>query len=331
MSTPKLTVGIPTFNRSTWLKQTIDSVLAQNYTGFRLIVSDNASDDGTPEVVRSFEDERIDYLRSERNVGPIGNLNRLIVLADTEFLLLLPDDDILYPGHLSAAVDVLDRCESVGLAHSAFDLIDERSRPIRRAFPVAACSPVTIEPGDQALERLMVSSWPICFSSTVYRTKAIVEAGGFREREEPFGDLQLWMRIALAWDFGYIAQPLAGFRVHPQAVSLSVGAAQGVTSAGRELSRVHTDIRFQRRMNFIDGASLEPRQAQWLRALATLQDLVERSILGLPWTEVSTRLIRLAWTYPRILRRPRLWRLALSQLGGRRVRSALRAALTRTR
>ena len=56
MTAPKLTVGIPTFNRARWLRETIDSVLAQTYTDFRVIVSDNASDDDTPDVVRSFDD-----------------------------------------------------------------------------------------------------------------------------------------------------------------------------------------------------------------------------------------------------------------------------------
>ena len=67
-------------------------------------MSDNASDDDTPDVVRSFDDGRIDYVRSERNIGAIGNINRLIALADTDFLVLLPDDDVLYPGHLDATV-----------------------------------------------------------------------------------------------------------------------------------------------------------------------------------------------------------------------------------
>ena len=71
VSATKLTVGIPTFNRAAWLRESIESVLAQTFTSFRLIVSDNASDDDTPEVVRSFGDERIDYVRSERNVGAI--------------------------------------------------------------------------------------------------------------------------------------------------------------------------------------------------------------------------------------------------------------------
>ena len=97
----KVTVGIPTFNRAGWLRESIESVLAQTFTDFRLVVSDNASDDDTPEVVRSFDDDRIHYVRSQRNVGPVGNSRRLIALAETtEFLVLLPDDDVLYPGHL---------------------------------------------------------------------------------------------------------------------------------------------------------------------------------------------------------------------------------------
>src|SRR5690242_9857238 len=145
MSAPKLTVGIPTFNRARWLREAIESVLGQTFTGYRLIVSDNASEDDTPDVVRSFGDERINYVRSEVNVGAVGNLNRLIALANTEFLLLLPDDDVLHPGHLGATVELLERFASVGLAHSAYEEIDAGSRVIRAMNPWTCRSTVTIE------------------------------------------------------------------------------------------------------------------------------------------------------------------------------------------
>ena len=322
MTAPKLTVGIPTFNRAGWLAETIESVLVQPFTGLRVIVSDNASDDETPEVVRSFHDERIDYVRSDHNVGAIGNLNRLIGLADTEYLMLLPDDDVLYPGHLGAAVEVLERFPSVGLVHTAFDLIDRQSDVLRSIHPLRSRSPLTIERHDLALERMMVSNWPICFSSVVYRTKAIVDAGGIRREDGPFGDLQLWMRMALDWDFGYIAKPFAGFRVHPETASRSIGTQQGVTSDGRELILLHARTRFHRRMSFLDGAGLETRRTQRLRALAVLQLLIDSASLGLPLREATGRLANLVRTYPRLVLRPALWRLVIAQLGGRRTRSA---------
>lgn len=320
-----LTVGIPTFNRAGRLRETIESVLAQTFTGFRLIVSDNASDDDTPEVVRSFGDKRIDYVRSERNVGARGNLKRLTALAETDLLVLLPDDDVLYPGHLEAAVDVLARFETVGLTHTAFDLIDAQSHVMRSMNPLVSGTGLTIERRDLALERLMFANWPICFSSVAYRRKALVDAGGFREEEGPFGDLQLWMRIALDWDFGYIARPLAGFRIHPEMESWNPAAQQDVPTDERELLPLYAQMRFERRMDFLDGTpSLEPGRAEWLRALATLQFLVERASLGIPWAEVAAGLGNLVRAHPQIVLRPALWRLVLAQLGGRRLRSALR-------
>ena len=331
MSAARLTVGIPTFNRAEWLRETMESVLAQTFTSFRLIVSDNASDDDTPNVIRSFGDERIDYVRSDRNVGLIGNFNRLVELTDTEFLMILPDDDILYPGHLEAAVDVLERSDAVGLAHSAFNLIDAQSRVVHRLSPLGAHSRVRIERRDRALDHMMVSSWPMCFSSVVYRTKAFLEAGGFREEEEPFADLELWMRMALDWDFGYIGKPLVGFRVHPEQASMILGERLGVTADARKLGLLHAQIRWQRRVNFLDHARLQPASANRLRALAALELLAERASSGLPGSKVAAELANLARTYPRIVLRPELRRLVVMQLGGRRVDSALRRASSRLR
>src|SRR4051794_29148747 len=79
---PRVAVAIPTFNRSALLKVTIESVVAQSFANFRLIVSDNASDDDTPDAVRSFGDERIDYVRAEHNIGAPGNFRRVLELAE---------------------------------------------------------------------------------------------------------------------------------------------------------------------------------------------------------------------------------------------------------
>ena len=180
----KVTVGIPTFNRAGWLSESIESVLAQTFADFRLIVSDNASDDGTPEVVRSFDDDRIHDVRSQRNVGSIGNFNRLIALAETEFLVLLPDDDVLYPGHLAAAVDVLERFDAVGVVHSAFEFIDAQSRVVQGVTPFTSRTPVKIDRHDRALEYLAVEDpWGSVSRRSHIEPKAILEAGGLREED----------------------------------------------------------------------------------------------------------------------------------------------------
>ena len=329
MIVPKVTVGIPTFNRAEWLAEAIQSVLAQTFTSFQLIVSDNASDDGTPDVVRSFTDGRIHYVRSERNIGSIGNINQLIALANTELLVLLPDDDVLYPDHLKAVVELLDRFETLGLAHSAYERIDVQSRVIARVEPVVCRSPVKVERSDRALERLMVSNDFLCFPSVAYRTKAIVDAGGFQEELGPFCDRELWMRMALTWDFGYVASPLVGQRAHAGTVTRNVAGEQGVTCDERERFRLYSQMNFQQRSGFLDKAPLGPERTKRLRSLAALQLLVDGANAGLPFSKMASRLGGLVLTYPGMVTRPALWRFVVAQLGGRRVRSVLRGASSR--
>ncbi|HEX5194070.1 MAG TPA: glycosyltransferase family 2 protein [Solirubrobacteraceae bacterium] len=327
MAAVTVTVGIPTFNRAPMLAQAMESVLAQTFTGFRLIISDNASTDATPDVVRSFDDRRIEYVRSERNVGAIANLNRLIGLADTDFLVLLPDDDLLYPSHLGACVELLQRSGTLGLAHTAFDLIDEDSSVHRSMRPLVARSASVMEPRRRALERLMVSSWPMCFPSVMYRTRAIMDAGGLREQDGHFCDMELWMRIALHWGFGYVARPLAGFRTHAESASNCVGTGDGAGSDELELVLLHARMRYERRMSFLRDAPIAGRRARSLRARARLQLLVEEANEGLAPREVATRLADVVGGCPPILSRPALWRLIVAELGGRRARSMLRATM----
>src|SRR5947209_12910719 len=114
MAHPPVTIGIPTYNRSGSLRATLASVLGQTFENFRVVVRDNASSDDTADVVASFHDPRVDYVRSDRNIGLIGNFNGLIDLAETDFFLLLPDDDILYPPYLDRAVAALRRFDTAG-------------------------------------------------------------------------------------------------------------------------------------------------------------------------------------------------------------------------
>jgi glycosyltransferase involved in cell wall biosynthesis len=328
---PRLTVGIPTYNRAEWLAQALDSVLTQSFGDFKVIVGDNASDDDTESFMRSVTDPRVEYVRSEVNVGSMRNINNLISLADTEYLLLLPDDDVLYPGHLRASMAILDTHPSVGAVHSAHNRIDASSRVIARVDPVSCRASSTLEPSDRALERLMHSSVGLCFCSVVYRTQAVVAAGGLHEELGPFCDRELWMQLALEWDFGYLATPFVGQRAHPGTTTQVIATEQGLDPASREQARLYADMNFQRRVDFLSRAQIEPSRARRLRGIAELQRLVEYAHTGLPPKEVATRLVDIVRRSPQLLWRPALWRLVAAELGGRRVRAAVHRLQARFR
>jgi len=330
MDDPKVTVGIPTFNRAHWLRDSIESVLAQSYTRFHIIVADNASTDETPDVVRSFGDPRITYVRSEHNLGPVANMNRLIGLADTKYFVILPDDDFFYPGYLEAAVGLFEQFDNLGVVHSAFNHVDARARVIGRIDPVRCRSRMMIEQSDRLLERLMVSGAWLCFASIMYRTDALIATGGLHEDLGHFCDRHMWMQLALHWDFGYLARPLVGQRDHAQEISWKIVKEHGLEPNTPEASRLYAELALQRRMNFIDTAGLEPERADRLRALATLQSIVDLAHAQLPSRDVASRLARLARAYPRILSRPAFWRLVAAQSGARRVRALLSGGPTTT-
>ena len=191
---------------------------------FTLIVSDDASDDDTPDVVASFGDHRIAYHRLEHNVGRVANTNGLIALTSSEFLVLLGDDDELRPRHLKETVSALRRWPSAGVAHTGCVVIDQSGHVLNPHIRfLKTKARVHFEPAKVARERCMKTGWGACFCSIMFRTDAITRAGGLREADGVIDDLPLLLRIAEDWDFVYVNEPLACVRAHVGASSSVLG------------------------------------------------------------------------------------------------------------
>ena len=124
--TPRLSVGIPTYNGHDYLAASIESLLDQSYEDFELIISDNASTDDTADICRRYEkqDSRIRYFRQERNIGGAPNHNFLVEQASGELFKWASDDDLYARDLLKLCVEALDEHPDVILAHSWTALID---------------------------------------------------------------------------------------------------------------------------------------------------------------------------------------------------------------
>lgn len=130
-----VTIGVPTRNRAGLLRQTLDTLLAQDYPNFELVVSDNASTDETQAVCRALaeRDPRVRYERSDVDRGLIGNFNRVIELARGEYIVIAGDDDLYEANFLSALVPALDRDPNVVLSAPGTDWITFEGRPLQRS------------------------------------------------------------------------------------------------------------------------------------------------------------------------------------------------------
>jgi len=109
---PLFTIGIPTFNRVSFLRISLAAAFAQQCESLEIIVSDNGSDDGTEEFCRGINDPRFRYVRSEVNHGPSWNFGRCLELARGRFFSWLQDDDLIFPDFARRAAKSLESTHS---------------------------------------------------------------------------------------------------------------------------------------------------------------------------------------------------------------------------
>jgi glycosyltransferase involved in cell wall biosynthesis len=224
---PRVTVCMPTRNRAGWLAQSMRSVLSQSYEDFVLLVGDNASEDETPEVVHGFGDPRVRYLRRERDLGLVGNHNDLLSRVETDYVLILPDDDIAYDDLLSTTVEVLDRNPGAGMVHAALDMIGPDGEVMAGDVNwTLGLAEDTVESGAEFIGRSMRYSCRVCASTALMRTAALPD-GFFRDTDFPPVDLGLWLRMALSWDMAFVTRTLCGYRIHDNSHSAAFGEPIG--------------------------------------------------------------------------------------------------------
>ncbi len=125
---------MPVFNGDNYLEQALCSILEQTYSDFELIISDNASNDGTEEVCRIYagKDRRIRYYRNDINVGAAMNFNRTVSLAKGEYFKWAAHDDMLAPDYLKRCLQVLENDESLILCFPGTILVDDCGQIIDR-------------------------------------------------------------------------------------------------------------------------------------------------------------------------------------------------------
>lgn len=133
---PRVSIGLPVYNGEQFLGEAIDSILNQSFTDFELILSDNASTDGTAEICRSrvCDDDRVHYHRFRENVGATRNFNRVVELARGDYFKWAAHDDVHDTECVSRCVEVLDGDPSVVLTYPRSQDIDAEGRRLDREF-----------------------------------------------------------------------------------------------------------------------------------------------------------------------------------------------------
>jgi glycosyltransferase involved in cell wall biosynthesis len=134
----RVSIGLPVYNGEDYLEQALDSIRAQTYGNFELIISDNASTDGTERICRKYAaiDSRIHYIRQPRNQGISWNWREVVQLSTGEYFLWASHDDVLTPTYIQRCVEVLDQNSNIVLCYSNVLDIDEQGvrRPPKQSI-----------------------------------------------------------------------------------------------------------------------------------------------------------------------------------------------------
>ncbi len=208
---PKVTVVIPVYNREKYIGEAIESILAQTFTDFELLVIDDGSADGSREVVRSYPDPRIRFSLHRGNLGVAKTRNDGIRWARGEYLAFLDSDDVAYPDRLARQVAFLDGHPDHGAVGAWVDWLDVAGRALGRT------KRKIVAPEDIAAQRLFRSG--IENSASMART-AILREYGHDERYDIGEDFDLWARIAADHKLANLPRVLVRRRMHDQRTSL---------------------------------------------------------------------------------------------------------------
>jgi glycosyltransferase involved in cell wall biosynthesis len=215
-SLPRISIGLPVYNGERFLSAAVDSLLAQTYENFELILADNASTDATSDICRTYGalDRRIQYVRNESNIGVYRNCNKVIGLSKGEYFKLACADDVCHPDLLAKCVETLDSDASIVAAYPKTRFIAEDGKWLALSDP----------------------GWHLMADSRVERMRHVIASGHWvnlfygltRSRDlaqtrlfphYAGGDCSLLGELCLRGRFFEIPEYLFFRRIHPKAAS----------------------------------------------------------------------------------------------------------------
>jgi glycosyltransferase involved in cell wall biosynthesis len=218
---PLVSVCLPVYNGEKFIAEAIESVLAQSYTNFELIVLDDGSSDRSAEIIQSYadKDDRIKFETNVKNLGLFGNYNECIRRSKGEFIKLFAQDDLFHPDAFEKMANVLQNNPDVALVTTAREWVDDKGEPVeaiskfearvKRPFTESIKVPGRKVARDSFSDLLNWLGEPV---TMMYRKD---DAGtGFDARFFQLGDLEYWYRILAHGAYYFIDEELTTFRRH---------------------------------------------------------------------------------------------------------------------
>jgi glycosyltransferase involved in cell wall biosynthesis len=211
---PLVSVILPTYNRAKYLKLALESVLRQDFKDFELLVINDGSTDNTEEVVNSFSDERIVYVRQE-NQGEYPATNNGLRLARGKYLTWIHSDDLWPKDSLKIRVEGLDKNKNVDFVHGDIENIDEKGDIIKFLPAVNFDAKEAFLEYYKPLEK-RVQEFLVHHTTVMFRREFLLKSGYWDETLPFAGDYDWMFRALLNGRMKKMKGVLYYYRLHPE-------------------------------------------------------------------------------------------------------------------
>jgi len=198
---PTVSVVIPTYNRAHLVGRAIKSVLNQTYQKFEIIIVDDGSTDKTEEIIKTFKDERVRYIRNEKNKGASAARNIGIKVARGEYIAFQDSDDEWLPEKLEKQMKVFEITpEKVGVVYTGFWRVKNNKKIYTPS------NKITKKEG--YIHKEIIRNNFVTTQAVIIKKKCFKKVGMFDERLPRLQDWELWIRISKFYEFKCVDEPL---------------------------------------------------------------------------------------------------------------------------
>lgn len=222
---PLITICIPTYNRANYIGNAITSILEQTYKNFELLICNDSSTDNTEEIIRTFKDKRITYIKNKKNSGYIYSMNKCTKLAKGEWVMHLSDDDELFPETLELQVKALQENsdKTIGFVVPLTMTVNPEGKAVsvpKKQLPnnkwYIVFNPKEFIPnytlyGKKIRDKYVFGT---SFPSTLFNKKVLLELGMSSVEVPVAHDLLIGAKICLKYPVIVIDKPLIKYMVH---------------------------------------------------------------------------------------------------------------------
>lgn len=223
---PKISVVMAIYNGEKYLRQSMDSVLQQDFRDFEFIIVDDGSTDTTPVIIASYGDDRIVYVKNKKNIGQTASLNIGLNVAKGKYIARIDADDIYLQGKLGKQFVFMEEHPDVTVCGTAGIRIDENGQVLSEFNPLTDMLDINFS---------IFYRTPVVHVSVMMVRSVILENGGYDENYLYCADFALWSKlIRNKCVITNINKKLTAFRLY----SGSLGAVQKLSASGREMTDI---------------------------------------------------------------------------------------------